>query len=103
MLYRTPDDEGTILSAPSPSMEALERALGIELLAAAVGAPVSGPLRDAICGYVLRLRDSGAPPEQVVVAFKRLVGRIRPDDRTASRDLLEALVTACIEVYFGKA
>jgi hypothetical protein len=60
--------------------------------------------RSAICAYVDLLVSDGLLPEAVVIAFKSALGRAaslhRVDAETRER-VRAALVSACIERYFG--
>jgi hypothetical protein len=69
----------------------------------------SAELHAEVCGYVRDLRESGLPPETVVIALKHAVrdstlglspGRA---ERRHSSELLERVVRWCIEEYYGGA
>lgn len=80
-----------------------------ELILAIVRAMREGPkatpeLRAAVQEYVRRLKASGYPPEQVIIAVKALVAeagiaRRAWGDRVQS-DIPDRVVAWCIEAYF---
>jgi hypothetical protein len=62
-----------------------------------------GPLHDAVCALVIRMRARGAPPEQVIIALKQAIDRVPithgPPARYA-RDLAATAVRLCIAEYY---
>ena len=75
-----------------------------------LAAEARGPLRDEVFAYVDALKASGRPPEQVIVAVKKLAfdagyqttSHVVYSDKVYGPDaLIVELVAWCIERYYG--
>jgi hypothetical protein len=65
-------------------------------------APLIQPLEEAICEYARRLRDTGLPPEKVVIAIRfaaEKAGLAMPVAGLAA-PLMETIVSRCIREYY---
>ncbi len=65
-------------------------------------------MRHAVSALTLALRRSGQPPEKVVIAVKALTRGVlltleETDGSTSGRQLLDDVVTTCVEAYYPQA
>ncbi|HEY4307713.1 MAG TPA: hypothetical protein VGM82_24775 [Gemmatimonadaceae bacterium] len=68
------------------------------------GSDISDTVRRLLAEACRVARAASIPPESVIVAVKQhwtAQYDARYDDRLTSRDTLDRLVTACVEVYFA--
>ena len=98
--------QAAVRRATLPSLELCEQLRSAVKVAAARDAESVEALHRAVCAFTVALRDSGTPPEGVLIALKSLVGmgtlpplsRNHPD--WAGYLLREKMSTWCVNEYF---